>query len=99
MASNPNLPVGTAALNWIDSGGQLHIRVYSTDGYTVTERCADGGGWTDGAFNAAGSNVSAIVWQAGGVAHIRVYCAFEDTVTEWCSDGSGSWTQGSYTPQ
>jgi hypothetical protein len=99
MASNPSFPVGTASLNWIDSGGQLHIRVYSTDSYTVTERCADGGGWTTGAFNAPGTNVSATVWQAGGAAHIRVYCTFEDTTTEWCSDGSGTWTQGSYTHQ
>jgi hypothetical protein len=96
---NPNFPVGTAAINWFDSAGQLHIRVYSSDMYTVTERCADGGGWTTGAFSAPGSQVSAMVWQASGAAHIRVYCTFEDKTTEWCSDGSGTWTQGSYTTQ
>ena len=28
MADNPDFPVGTAAINWFDSSGQLLIRVY-----------------------------------------------------------------------
>lgn len=47
MGDNPNYPIGTAAVNWLDSSNQLHIRVYSTDGYTVTERCFDGSGPDD----------------------------------------------------
>ena len=96
---NPNFPTGTASINWFDSNGGLHIRVYSTDGYNVIERCSDAGGsgWTTGSFSQPGSQVSAIVWQAGGT-HIRVYCTSGDKTTEWCSDpGSGGWTQGSYT--
>jgi hypothetical protein len=94
---NPNFPIGTAAISWIDSGGILHIRVYSTDGYNVTERCADGQGWTTGAFSEAGSAVSATCWNASDGAHIRVYCTFEDTTTEWCNDPGTGWTQGAYT--
>ena len=99
MASaNPSFPQSTAAINWFDSSGQLHIRVYSTDGYTVTERCADGQGWTTGAFSQPGSAVSATCWTAGGGIHIRVYCTYEDSTTEWCNDPGSGWTQGSYTP-
>ncbi|HEV2816034.1 MAG TPA: hypothetical protein VGW40_02240 [Allosphingosinicella sp.] len=95
-----NYPIGTASICWIDSGGQLHIRVYSCDGYNVTERCNDGSGWTNGQLNQPGSAVSAICWQAGGGVHIRVYCTFEDTTTEWCIDpGASGWTQGSYTTE
>lgn len=97
---NPNFPIATAAINWFDSGGNLHVRVYSTDGYTVTERCDDQGGtgWTTGSFSQPGSAVSATVWVASDGAHIRVYCTSGDTTTEWCSDpGSTDWTKGSYT--
>lgn len=94
---NPNFPIGTAAINWFDSSGNLHIRVYSTDGYNVTERCADGQGWTTGGFNAPGSAVSATCWNASDGTHIRVYSTFEDTTTEYCWDPGTSWTGGSYT--
>ena len=50
MADNPNFPIGTAAVSWLDGGGTIHIRVYSSDGYNVTERCWDGSGWTNGSF-------------------------------------------------
>lgn len=88
-------PIGTAAINWFDSGGQLHIRVYSSDGYNVTEQCNDGQGWATGQFNEAGSAVSATCWQQDGV-HIRVYCTFEDKTVEWCNDPGSGWTQGAY---
>ena len=100
MSDNPSYPVGTAAINWIDTSGNLHIRVYSTDGYNVVERCTDSGasGWSAGSFSAPGGDVSATVWQDSAGAHIRVYCTNEDTTTEWCSDPGGSgWTKGSYT--
>ncbi|OYY90024.1 MAG: hypothetical protein B7Y45_09645 [Sphingomonas sp. 28-66-16] len=87
----------TAAVNWYDGSGQLHIRVYSSDGYTVTERCADGQGWTDGAFKQPGSQVSATAWTASDGAHIRVYCTANDGTTEWCADPDTAWTKGSYT--
>jgi hypothetical protein len=94
---NPNFPIGTAAISWFDGGGSLHIRVYSTDGYNVTERCEDGQGWTTGGFNAPGSAVSAITWNASDGVHIRVYCTFEDTTIEYCYDPGTDWTKGSYT--
>jgi hypothetical protein len=90
-------PIGTAAISWFDSNNQLHIRVYSTDGYTVTERCADGQGWTTGEFSQPGGAVSATCWNDSAGVHLRVYCTFEDTTTEWCNDPGTGWTQGSYT--
>lgn len=98
MADMPTMPIGTAVVSWQDSGG-LHIRVYSTDGYNVTERCTDtgGSGWTNGALTQPGSDVSATCWQDSAGVHIRVYCTFEDGTTEWCNDPGTGWTKGSYT--
>jgi hypothetical protein len=98
---NPNYPTGTAAINWIDSGGALHIRVYSTDGYNVTERCSDTGGpgWTAGQFSQPGTAVSATCWQTSAGVSIRVYCTFEDTTTEWCTDPNVAWYKGSYSTE
>ena len=97
MADTVNMPIATAALSWFDSSGNLHIRVYSTDNYTVTERCNDGQGWYTGSFSEPGSAVSATSWNASDGTHIRVYCTFEDGTTEWCNDPGSGWTQGSYT--
>ena len=97
---NSNFPISTAAINWFDSSNNLHIRVYSTDGYNVTEWCIDQGGsnsgWYVGGFSAPGSAVSATVWQTSSGASIRVYCTNEDTTTEWCTDPGAAWYQGSY---
>jgi len=95
---NPNFPVGTAAVSWLDSGGTVHIRVYSTDGYNVSERCWDGSDWTNGGFAAQGAQVSATSWQDQNGPCIRVYCNFEDKTVEYCWDAGGSgWYQGAYT--
>ena len=99
MATLPKNSIDTAAVNWLDSGGTVHIRVYSSDGYTVTERCWDGSGWTDGAFSATGGTVSATSWQGSGGLSIRVYCTFQDKTVEWCIDQGGGWYQGAYTLQ
>jgi hypothetical protein len=94
----PSMPLSTAAVSWVDSNGGQHIRVYSSDGYMVKERCNDGGAtWFDGAFNQPGRAVSATVRQAGDGLHIRVYCTISDVTTEWCWDGAGNWYQGAYT--
>ncbi|MDF7777243.1 hypothetical protein P1X14_18430 [Sphingomonas sp. AOB5] len=98
MSDNPNFPTGTAVISWMDSSG-LHIRVYSTDGYNVIERCNDTGtdGWVTGSFSAPGSNVSATVWiDGGGNVNIRVYCTASDATTEWVN-GSSGWVKGDYT--
>ena len=96
MTDNSNMPVGTAAVSWQDGGG-LHIRVYSTDGYNVTERCWDNNAWTTSSFSTPGSAVSATCWLNGSSASIRVYCTFEDKTVELCLDPGGSWYQGGYT--
>ena len=97
MATNFSFPVDTGSVSWLDSSGGVHIRVYSSDGYKVTERCYDAGsGWTTGAFAQAGSNVSATSWESGGTVFIRVYCTYQDESTEWCWDGDG-WYRGAYT--
>ena len=98
MSDEATMPIGTAVVSWQDSAG-LHIRVYSTDGYNVIERCIDTGGpgWTTGSFTANGSDVSATVWQDSAGAHIRVYCTFEDGTTEWCNDPGAGWQKGGYT--
>lgn len=96
-ADNENFPIATAAVNWFDSSNQLHIRVYSTDGYNITERCWDGQGWTTGGFATPGGAVSATAWTASDGAHVRVYATNNDATTEWCFDPATNWTQGSYT--
>lgn len=97
MSDIPTMPTGTAVVSWQDSAG-LHLRVYSTDGYNVLERCADpGSDWTTGGFSAPGSDVSATCWQDDAGLHIRVYCTFEDVTTEWCFDAGSGWVQGGYT--
>jgi len=97
MATTQSLPVGTASIAWVDGGGITHLRVYSTDGYNVTERCWDNNSWTTGGFDAPGSQVSAACYASGGSVNIRVYCNFEDATTEYCSDAGGAWYQGGYT--
>ncbi len=95
MATIPN-SIDTAAVSWFD--GTVHIRVYSSDGYTVTERCWDGSGWTDGGFKQSGGTVAATSWTNNGI-FIRVYCTTgEDVTVEWCWDAGGSgWYQGAFT--
>jgi len=82
----------TASVNWTDK--TQHLRVYSTDGSNVTERCWDGSGWYTGAFRAPGQAVSAT---AHGGPFIRVYCSDGGKTVEWCWDNNGPWYQGAYT--
>jgi hypothetical protein len=97
MAGNPDFPIGTAAASWFDKSGQLHIRVYSCDGYEITERCNDGHGWVNG-FVCTGSQASVTVWSDSAGEHIRLYATYQNNTTEWCNDpGTSGWTTGSYT--
>lgn len=94
----PRNSINSAAVSWVDQGGQVHIRVYWSDGYHIAERCFDAGGWTDGAFKAAGEAVSATLWVKNDASNIRVYCTFEGKTVEWCVDnGSADWYQGAFT--
>jgi len=99
MGDMPSMTIGTASVSWVDPKGTTHIRVYSTDGYKVLERCWDGSGWSNGSFKAAASQVSATCWQDQAGAHLRIYCTFEDKTTEYGMDPGTSWYQGSYTTQ
>ena len=99
MADNPNFPIGTASVSWLDSAGVNHTRVYSTDGYNVIERCWDGSVWATGQFSQPGSDVSATCFVQNGNAYLRVYCTFEDKTVEWCADPGGGWYQGAYSTQ
>jgi hypothetical protein len=96
MADMPTMPVGTASVSWIDAGGAINLRVYSTDGYKVEERCFNGS-WTTSSFSAPGSQVSATCWLVNGSPSIRVYCTFDNQTIEYCSDNGGAWYQGGFT--
>jgi hypothetical protein len=95
MGDMPTMPIGTTSISWTDANGAVHIRVYSTDGYKVEERCFDGS-WTTSSFSAAGSQVSATCWVVNGNASIRVYCTFQNDTVEYCSDSGGAWYQGAF---
>jgi len=97
MAGNPNFPISTAAISWIDGNGNTMIRVYSCDGYNVIERAWDGSGWSTGSFSQPGSAVSATCQNRSGTVWIRVYCTYQDKTTEWCCDDGATWYQGAFT--
>ena len=99
MTSTPSFPVGTAAVSWLDTSGTVHIRVYSTNGYTVTERCWDGESWTNGGFSQPGEQVSATSWQGPGGLSIRVYCNLDDQTVEYCWDQGTGWYRGAFTTE
>ncbi|HEY2069255.1 MAG TPA: hypothetical protein VGG48_06850 [Rhizomicrobium sp.] len=99
MSGNPKYPVATASVSWFYPAGSLHIRVYSSDGYNVIERCIDqgGSGWTTGSFSEPGAQVSATAWVGANGPSIRVYCTLDDVTTEWANDPGTGWVKGSYT--
>jgi hypothetical protein len=99
VTDKPNFPISTAVVSWFDKAGKLHVRVYSSDGYMVSERCVDqsNNGWQTGSFHQPGSQVSATAWVASDGAHIRVYCTANNVTTEWCSDPGQGWAKGQYT--
>ena len=82
----------TAAVSWQENGP--HLRVYASDGVTVTERCYDGS-WYTGQFQQAGQTASATCWFDNGP-YIRVYCTNAGVTTEYCWDNTGPWYQGGY---
>src|SRR5271155_942289 len=81
----------TAAVSWWGPT----IRVYSSDGHEITERCWDGGGeWYTGLFKDAGQDVSATGWlDPVRIRHVRVYASNDGVITEWCWDGD-VWYKG-----
>ncbi|MEP9359481.1 hypothetical protein [Sphingomonas sp. KR3-1] len=96
MADNPSYPIGTCTTSWFDSSHALHIRVYSSDGYTITEQCDDGNGWTTGA-TFSGAQASVTTWADSAGQHIRLYVTGSNLTTEYCYDpGTSGWTKGQY---
>ena len=87
----------TATVSWGD-GVNFHIRVYSSNGVEITERCWDPSNdkWYTGLFKDPGQNVSATCWKVGFQVHIRVYASNAGVTTEWCWDGD-VWHKGAYT--
>lgn len=98
MTTTPSYPIDTAAVSWIDTSNIAQLHVFSSDGYTVTERYWAGSSWATGSFSAQGSQVSATAYVLNGQPYLRVYCNFEDQTVEYCQDAGGAWYQGSYTP-
>jgi hypothetical protein len=93
-------PISTASVSWVDSSNVIHIRVYSSDGDNITERCYDGSKWVTGQFKQGGTTVSATHWtRQDGEVQIRVYATTEYVSTiEWCWDNpSQGWYKGGYT--
>lgn len=98
MATNPNLPVATASVACTDGAGDTTLRVYSSDGYNVTERMTISTGWVDGPLSVPGNAISAISWTNSEGVYVRVYCTDADSTTEWCLDpGATTYYEGQYT--
>jgi len=100
MTNANNFYNNVSAVNWFDSEGKLHIRVYASNGNRVTERCSDQGnsGWTTGAFSQPGDLSAATAWTTSAGVSIRVYVINGGAITEWCADPSQSgWYKGAYT--
>lgn len=96
MADNPSYPISTCACSWFDSNGTLEIHVFSCDGYTITERYTNGGGWITGS-TFQGSDASVTTWADSAGQHVRLYATGADQTTEWCWDpGDTSWSKGQY---
>jgi len=87
------------ATSWVDSSGQIHIRVYVGSGpdQPITEHCWDKDRWYVGAFKANGNGASATSWLEGDQIHIRVYVrsAGGSKFTEYCWD-KDRWYVGGY---
>ncbi|PTX62936.1 fucose-binding lectin [Kordia periserrulae] len=94
---------GAGATSWLDSSGQIHIRVYAigTNG-KIIELCWDKDKWYSGALTSGqfygASTPDATSWlDKNGQIHIRVYAYNQDNVQkEYCWDGS-KWYVGAYT--
>ncbi len=93
-----SMPNATASISWVDQNGIAQLHVFSTDGYTVTQRYWGSSSWLTGGFTAPGSHVSATVYLLQGQPYIRVYCTGQDKTVEYCWDAGGAWYTGSYTP-
>jgi len=86
------------ATSW-QSGGNIHLRVYSLAGGTLLERCWDTNSWYTGALTnnkyPSSTGAEATSWLDGsGAIHIRVYAVNNGKIMEYCWDGGGPWYVG-----
>ena len=93
---NYSFPSSTATISWLNATGNTMVRVYSSDGYNVTEQQWDGSSWTPTGFKEAGSAVSATCQILSGQTWIRVYCTAKGQTVEYCCDDGATWYKGSY---
>ena len=85
-----------SCVSWFHEG-DIHIRVYTVDGGTVSEQIWEGG-WKPGAFAASGKAVAATSWWRDGRPHIRVYVAeASGKITEHCWDDA--WYVGAFSAE
>ena len=93
--TNPTPVTSIAAVSWWQNGA--HIRLYSSDGQTVTEHAWNPNEWTYGSFSASsvkGINlVSAISWESSGAVNIRLHTSDnQGEITVYASsDGGQHW--------
>ncbi|MET3131316.1 hypothetical protein AAKU55_001575 [Oxalobacteraceae bacterium GrIS 1.11] len=82
-----------ASINW--NAGHS-IRVYASNGKTVSEKCWDGGPWYTGALTAPGQAVGSASWvDSAGQVHIRTYVSNQNKITEYCWD-KNEWNVGGF---
>jgi hypothetical protein len=88
-----NFAYSTSAVSWVKSG--THLRIYTSDGSRVTEKCWDGE-WSNGAFAQEGQSIGATAWlDSSGQIHIRAYVSNLGKVTEYCWD-KDRWYGGAF---
>ncbi|MGC2238235.1 MAG: hypothetical protein WA584_18925 [Pyrinomonadaceae bacterium] len=80
--------------------GQIYLRVYTSTGTKITERCWDKDKWYTGAFSAEGSAVGGTGWlDSGGQIHLRIYvCNPAGQIVEKCWD-KDKWYDGAFASQ
>ena len=88
-----------SAVSWIDSQNNPHLRVYTSNGQTISEQAYDGS-WYAGAFSAPGTTVGATSWlDSSGQIHLRVYVATKPNdgpIVEYAYDDSNGWYTGAF---
>ena len=87
----------TSSTSWVDSYNTIHIRVYKSINFWVTEECWDGANWSIGSFSQLGHQSSSISWQdENSDPYIRVYVSANSTIQEYCCDPGNCWYSGSF---
>lgn len=88
-----------SSVSWFQSN-QIHLRVYTSTGDKITEKCWDKDKWYTGAFTANGTTVGGTGWLDNtGQIHLRVYVGQSDgRIIEMCWD-KDKWYEGAFASQ